>query len=278
MRVKSASAGVELVVFLFMASCATQGPRIPEPGTPEHFWAAAHERFSEGDLAAAHRNLDQLTVSENPHRKDAAIWLMVLSAGMARGAMEWADLIDEGRKAARAEQVEFERQATAARRTADQHAMHLAELVHARHGGPGDAEVRLAFRFPAVDANPPAEVERVRKGGVLPPADTEPLRLAMERRGVALTLCRLAGAGADIAKARDFLTGDATLKPAAFEWYLAQELDALSALYSQDKLDQTARTRLLLGEAAAALAASGESPEVRKLAAVVAEKLKMAHK
>jgi hypothetical protein len=278
MRMRFAGTGTAVAVCLLLASCARPGPRPPPPGTPAHFWAVAHTSFSEGDLAAAHRNLDQLTLSDNPYRKEAAIWLMVLSAGMASGAMEWADALDEGGKAAGMEQAEYERLATAARRTADQHAMHLAELVRARHGGPGDAEVRLAFKFPAVDANLPAEAERVRRGGVLPPADTEPLRLAMERRGVALTLCRLAGAGVDTAKASALLTGDARLKPAAFEWYLAQELDALSALYSPGRLDQTARARLLLGEAAAALAASGDSPEVRKLAAAVDERLKKARK
>ncbi|MBE0657467.1 MAG: hypothetical protein IH602_07230 [Bryobacteraceae bacterium] len=213
-------------------------------------------------------------MSGNPHRKEAEIWLMVLSAGMARGAMEWAEILDEGLKSAGMEQVEFARQATAARRTSDQHAMHLAELVHALHGEPGQAEVRLAFRFPAVDAKLPADAALVRKGGALPAAGTELLRLALERRGLALALCRLAGTGVDIAKARDLLTGDARVKPAAFEWYLAQELDALSALYSPERQGQTARARLLLGEAAAALAASGDSPEARSLANKIGEKLK----
>ena len=272
MGVKCIHSGSRAVVCLLLASCGGLGPQPPKPGTPEFFRQAAEASFNEGDLEAVHRNLDQLTLSDNPHRGDATIWLIVLSAGMARGAMEWADLLDQGRETARMEQVEFERLSMAARRTADLHAMHLAELVQAHHAGPPMTGIRLVFAFPAVDANPPAGAQQVSKGLAPKPAEAEALGALMQRRGLALTLRRLANAGADTAKARAFLDGKAVLPPAAFEWYLAQEFDALSRLYEPARLHHVARARLLLGEAAAALAASGDTPEARALAKAVEEK------
>jgi hypothetical protein len=188
MRMAYLLEGAVLAVGLMLKCWAPSGRHPPKPGTPEFFREAAQASFSEGDLAVAQSHLEQLTLSGIPHRKEAEIWLMVLSAGMARGAIELADILDEGLTAAGMEQVEFARQATAARRTADQHAMHQAELVHALHGEPGQAEVRLAFKFPAVDAKLPADAELVRKGVAPPAAGTEIMRLALEWRGLALTL------------------------------------------------------------------------------------------
>lgn len=271
---KCLDARATVAAFLLVAACGARTPELPKPGTPEFFWAAAHANFSDADFEATHRNLDQLTLSDNPHRSDAAVWLMVLLAGQSRAAMDLAAVLQDGSRASGRHKEELDRQIAAVRKTADQYAMHLAELVQVFHSTPNAREIPLAFVPPDLSAGPPPEATRVRRGVLLKAEEAGALRTALEKRAIASSLCRLANTGSDFAKARTFLTGEAKLTTESFEWYLAQELFAISELYSPQHHDQPARASLLLGEAARALAAAGDAPEARQLARKVSDELK----
>lgn len=130
--------------------------------------------------------------------------------------------------------------------------MRLAELVEAYHARAGTAEIPLAFEFPDLDAGLPPGVDRVRKGEMTGLSAAKALQALLEKRGVALTLCRLMGTGSDTVKAMALLDGKAELTAAASERYLAQELDAISALYGPKSLKQAARAERMLRQAEAA--------------------------
>jgi hypothetical protein len=253
--------------------CSTsKGPAPPKPGTPPFFWAAAKTAYQKGDFHAAMKNLNSIIATENEFTRRAQIWQLVLDAGMARGEMEWADILDEGRPAAKAREIDFRRLANEARTLAGQSAMRFADTGHKLMPNLTEDEVALPFTMPDVNRDRPVEVERITKGILPMPAEVERLHNLLMRRGVALSVIAAADPGGDYEKAKALLSQpEPKVKREHFLFYLATQFTELSQLFVPKKLDRAARVKLFLDEAKEALAPVPKSPERDKLQKKIAD-------
>lgn len=253
--------------------CGTsKGPAPPKPGTPPFFWAAAKTAYQKGDFQAAIKNLNSIIATENDFTRRAQIWQLVLDSGIARGEMEWADILDEGRPAAKAREIDFRRLANEARTLAGQSAMRFADTGHKLMPNLTEDEVVLPFTLPDVNRNRPIEVERIIKGILPLPAEVERIHNLMMRRGVAQSVIAVADPGGDFEKAKAlFSQPEPKVKRDQFLFFLAAQFTELSQLYGPKKLDRSARMKLFLDKAKEALAPVPKSPERDKLQKKVAD-------
>ncbi len=265
---------VAAVAALSGGGCGTssKGPAPPKPGTPPFFWAAARTAYQKGDFQAAMKNLNSILATENEFTRRAQIWELVLGSGLARGEMEWADILDEGRPAAKAREIDFRRLANEARTLAGQSAMRFADTGHKLMPVLTDEEITLPFSVPDVNKDRPVEVERIIKGLLPLPAEVERLHNLMMRRGVLLSVIAVADPGGDLEKARTlFSQQEPKVKREQFLFFLATQFTELSQLFAPKKLDRAARVKLFLDEAKEALAPVPKSPERDKLQKKIAE-------
>lgn len=261
------------VAALSGGGCGTsKGPAPPKPGTPAFFWAVAKSAYQKGDFQAAMKNLNRILATENDYKRRAQIWETVLDSGIARGEMEWADILDEGRPAAKAREIDFRRLANEARALAGQSAMRFADTAHKLMPDLTEEEVELPFGIPDVNKDRPVEVERILKGLLPMPAEAERLHNLMMRRGVLLSVIAVADPGGDIEKARAlFSQPEPKVRREQFLFFLATQFTELSQLFAPKKLDRAARVKLFLDEAKEALAPVPKSPERDKLQKKIAE-------
>jgi hypothetical protein len=261
-----------VAVFISGGCSTSKGPAPPKPGTPPFFWAAAKTAYQKGDFQAAIKNLNSIIATENEFTRRAQIWQLVLDAGMARGEMEWADILDEGRPAAKAREIDFRRLANEARTLAGQSAMRFADTGHKLMPNLTEDEVALPFTMPDVNRDRPVEVERIVKGILPMPAEVERLHNLLMRRGVALSVIAVADPGGDYEKAKALLSQpEPKVKREQFLFYLATQFTELSQLFMPKKLDRAGRVKLFLDEAKEALAPVPKSPERDKLQKKIAE-------
>ena len=256
-----------VVVAFTGGGCSTsKGPAPPKPGTPPFFWAAARAAYQKGDFQAAMKNLTSITATENEYTRRAQIWQLVLDAGMARGEMEWADILDEGRPAAKARELDFRRLASEARALAGQSAMRFADTGHKLMPALTEDEIVLPFSMPDANRDRPVEVERILKGILPMPAEVDRLHNLMVRRGVVLSVIAAADPGGDFEKARALLSQpEPKVKREDFLLYLATQYTELSQLFAPKKLDRAARMKLFLDKGKEALAAVPQSPARTKI-------------
>lgn len=259
-----------------LVSCSsTSGPPPLKPGTPAFFWAAANTAYKQGDFAAVIKNLGNLTGTENEYRLKARVWMMVVDAGLARGDMEWADLLEDGGKKARTRQLEFRKRMNEARSAAAQSAMRVADLSHRMMPELKEDKIPVAFQVPDVNKDKPVEVEKIVKGLLPPAAEVEGMRSMMQKRGVLLSVARFGDAGGDAAKATAALSApDATVTREAFQTYLAGEFSELATVFAAKKLDHASRAKMMLEEGKAALTNVPASPARTKLQKKIDEQLK----
>lgn len=261
------------VAALSGGGCGTsKGPAPPKPGTPAFFWAVAKSAYQKGDFQAAMKNLNRILATENDYKRRAQIWETVLDSGIARGEMEWADILDEGRPAAKAREIDFRRLANEARALAGQSAMRFADTAHKLMPDLTEEEVVLPFGIPDVNKDRPVEVERILKGLLPMPAEAERLHNLMMRRGVLLSVIAVADPGGDNERARAlFSQPEPKVRREQFLFFLATQFTELSQLFAPKKLDRAARVKLFLDEAKEALAPVPKSPERDKLQKKIAE-------
>lgn len=256
-----------LALALSGGACTTATkPQPPKPGTPAFFWAAAGEAFKKADFPVASKNLSSILASENEYTRRAQIWQLAVDAGLARGEMEWADLIDEGRGSAKAREIDFRRLASEARALASQSAMRFADTGHKLLPVLSEDEIALPFGLPDANKDRPVEIEKILKGVLPAQAEIDRLHGLMIRRGVLLSVLLIADPGGDVEKARIlFSQPEPKMKREAFLTYMAKQFTDLSRLYAPKKLDRAGRVKLFLDEAKSALASVPPSPERTKL-------------
>ena len=76
---------------LALAGCGESGPPGPAVGTPEWLWLAAVDNYAAGDFEKTQDQLGDIVKSDNPWRTRAAVWRVVMLAGMARASGDLAD-------------------------------------------------------------------------------------------------------------------------------------------------------------------------------------------
>jgi len=263
-----------LAAALVLSGCS--GSSAPKFGTPEWYWAAAREQFSKGDLAKTQEHLEKIIASDNPYKKRAATWQVVVLAGMAQGYKELSDAYDAGSSQSKTQVRDFQRLTRDLRRLSRQYSMGLAQEVDRLKKEMGDAEqITLEYAFPR---GGPAEVgtlDRVRKG-VLPMeserANAESMSLA---RGVLLQTAAAVGAGQDTAKASElFKTQPVPVPRAVFLFALADRLVEQAGLFDRRKLNEPDKKKLLLDMATDCLKpAQSADAALKKKAKALQEKI-----
>lgn len=251
------------------------GPPPVKPGTPPFFWAAAKSNYAKGNFNEVSRQLSNLTNKESEFQTRAMVWQMVINTGLARGDMEFADILDESANASRDRKLDFRRLVTTTRTGAHQAVTRVLEIAHQFPEKVKDEEITLPFGYPDVASGMPIDVARFKKGILPTTAEFEKTRDLMQQRGVLMAVIRAAGAGEDLAKGKELLaSGELKVKRAAFLQNLASELFALTDLYAPKKMDQAGRIKLLCTEATEALASVPENAETKKLKAKIDAALK----
>ncbi len=251
-----------------------------KPGTPAFFWASAKNAQARGDFAQAAESLGHLTTGPaNEYRERAEVWLMTLSAGLARGDMEWIDALRDGAKLAREKQGDYRKAINEASADANQNLMRYAEVAHAAMVRGLPADVAVSFTMPALDAKLiDAEPGKMAKGMIPPPAELAVMRAQWRRRGAMRAIARTSGNGEDLEKARAALAnGDLKLKADDWRLNIARDFIAAADFYSPKKLDHAARAKVMIDEAKVALAAlpaaTAQSKDMQKQLDALSKKL-----
>jgi hypothetical protein len=251
------------------------GPPPLKPGTPPFIWAAAESNFKAGNFNEVSRQLGNLTGKESEFQHRSQVWQMVVNAGLARGDMEFADVLDESAYATTDRRLEFRRLAGTARTGAHQATTRLLEVAHVYIDKVKDEEITLPFGYPDVTSGIPLDIARFKKGILPNSVEFERVRDLMQRRGVLLASLRSAGAGEELGKGKELLgAGGLKVQRAAFLANLAAEFHALSDLYGPKKMEQAGRIKLLCTFAQKALGEAPETPQTKKLKASIEATLK----
>ena len=248
-----------LVSAAWLSSCSSQTAS-SRMGTPDWYWSAAREQFAAGDFVKTQEHLEKLLDTSNPFKERAAVWHLVLLAGMAEGYRDLAEAYSDGENASKKQGMEFHRIVTDMLRSSRQYTIGLAEDAGRFNKEVGSApQFAMDFTFPNGTATESPTLERVRKG--LFPLEAE--RLSAQRQGVArqmvLTTALMAGAGKDPAKAIEmFKTPPVQVPRATFLMALAQNLLEESAIFDRKKLNDSDKKKIMLQLAADCLKSAGE--------------------
>ncbi|MBZ5583430.1 MAG: hypothetical protein LAQ30_14705 [Acidobacteriia bacterium] len=273
MRIRLLLASV-LVLVVAATSCSNQ-PAPPKPGTAAFYWSAARTTYHSGDFVKASENLVQLITTENEFTGRARPWGLVVSAGLARGYSDLADIYDAGAKANRQNPTPFFKEASALRSAASAAALEFTEGAHQFLGKNKDPNVTLAFEFPTGSAAEPPALKRISGGILIQDSERDLLLKAMLQRGVVLSACEALGSADDTAQALEKLkTGEAQMPRNVFLVALAKTLQAQSELYGPKKLDKPDRAQTLLQVAQESLKEVPETKQSKELNGKVMAALK----
>lgn len=246
-------------------SCAT-GPQPPRPGTPAFFFGAAQQTFKAGDLLKTNDDLLEVLQTENEFTAKARVWEIALSAGLVRGADELAAAYESGARVNRANPTPFRKNITQLRALAGHSALDLAQQVHVLLGKEKGAQIALEFPFPPGSAVEPVALRKIYAGVIMQDAEAAGLETAMLERGVVQSVCKLVGQPDDPAKSLDlFKAAPVEVNREAFLFAAAKLLFDESDLFGSRKIDQPARLKVMLDEAAEALGAVPDSKEKKEL-------------
>jgi hypothetical protein len=221
-----------LVFGVCLVSCSTaEKADRAKPGTPAYFWALAQAAWEKGDYLTTMSNLDKLVVRDNEHRHQAQVWLMAIHAGIAKGDMEWADILEKGRKFTRTGEAAFRREMAATRASASQSVMSYLELAN-QHLSAGVPDEPIVPFKAAPAATRPVEIGKVEKGAFPPASELELIRDRLRAQAIAETTKAMAPEKEPLNR---------NLYLAA----MASEMIDLCDLYGPKRLNETGRIRMI---------------------------------
>lgn len=259
-----------------LASCSS-GPQAPEKGTPAFYWQAAKETAAAGEFSKTLDHLSKITKTDSEFKAKAQYWQMVLTSGMAKGYMELADAFDNGARANKANQMQFRRQASDLRTTANGLALMFAESFSAYQEKNKDADVLLAFPFPAASTAPVPVWAKASQGLAVSADELDAGVKANLKRNVLLAACAAAGAKSDVAKTQQmFNAGEVKVPRAVFVAAMAEAMVDEAALYGPMKLNIPEKAKIFLSKADEAVKSIPESKETKELAAKIDSEKKKA--
>ncbi len=255
---------VTILLGLILISCSS-APTGPQPGSPEYTWSAAKQTIAAGDYIKASLHLDKLASGQSEFAPKAQAWLLVMTAGMAKGYSDLADTFEQGAKNNRAQPLTFRNRASNYQRTAGRLSVQFAE-AYQRFSKSKLEQVPLAFSLPKGSANLPPHLLRVEKGMMPTEGDIELSQTAAVDRGILLTACSAAGAGSDTEKAAELMkSGEVQVPRATFMLAMANAMYDQANLYTRKKLSDPSKLKMFTDMAISALKEVPESKETKEL-------------
>ena len=218
---------------LMLAGCSSG----PQEGTPAFYWAAANDNFSQGDYAKTDEQLQKIiSSSDNDFTARAAVWDLLINAGLANGYIQLANAFDDGARVNKANQLPLHRQANVYRSMAERLAIGFGEAFPKfEQKSAKDATVALGFQLPpgSIDEHP--LIKRAAAGNSPAAGELDDLEKKTADRHVLLAICEAAGTPNDLSKARDlFKAGPVSVQRPVFMFAMANNLFTLSKLYEND--------------------------------------------
>lgn len=223
---------VVLALCVCLSSCSsTEQAQKARPGTPEYFWNAAETAWEKGDFVTASANLDKLTTREGEYKQRAQVWQMAILAGMAKGDMDWADVLETGRKVSRSGEAAFRREIAAARSSASQAVMSYLELAnqHLTAGVPDQPVIAFTAAPPAAR---PVEIKKLEKGILPPAAEMELIHKQLRAQAISEAT-------------KVFIAESGQLSKQMYLAAMANEMVQLCDLYSPKRLNESGRVRMI---------------------------------
>lgn len=253
-------------LLMFSAGCSSSGPSAAEPGTPAFFWSSARQSFQTGDYVHASESLSKLTTSQNEYRTRAQAEIVVLSTGMVKGYMDYAEAYDAGSHANRDNALAFHRQASGARSQAKGVLLQAVEAFHELNTKVKDPNIAFEFGPPSGSLSEIGNLTRVGKGMLPPASDAEATQRKAIQNGVVWSSCRAVGAADDSAKASEILKQvPAQIVREKFLYGMAETLYEQSDLFGPKQLDEPLRMKMICNEALEALKQVSPSKETKEL-------------
>jgi hypothetical protein len=210
-------------------------------------------------------HLDKLASGQSEYAPKAQAWLLVMTAGMAKGYSDLADTFEQGAKNNRAQPLTFRNRASNYQRTAGRLSVQFAE-AYQRFTSAKIEQVPLAFNLPKGSASLPPHLLRVEKGMMPTEGDVEMSQMAAVDRGILLTACRAVGAGEDAAKAADLMkSGDLQVPRNTFMLAMASAMYDQATLYTRKKLSDPSRLKMFTDLSTGALKGVPDSKETKEL-------------
>ncbi len=266
------------IACLLAAGCGGGGDTAKQslqPGTPPFYWAAAKQAYDAGDYPRASENIAKLTTSDNEFRARAAVWQLVLSAGMTKGYLEVAEAYDLGAKANKEKALAFRKQASAARTLAKGSLLQTLETVHYLNEKVKDAKLQMAFGNPTGRLAEIPNLTKVAKGVLPPEAEAEANQKTAVQKGVVWAATRMVGAGDDAAKAAEMFKQTPVEVPREqFLLGVAGVLAEHAELFGPKQLDEPQRLKIVCGEASEALKQAGTAKGVKDVDAKLQKLMK----
>ncbi len=242
-----------LTISLLAAACGMTACSKPAPSASaqraSYYWSAARETYANGDYAKTADHLEHLLDAPNQYTALAVPWYLVLTSGMANGYMELADQYAAGAHVNKAKAAAFRTKAADYRTIASQWAMRFAQNSEKLKDIPL-GPLPIAFPLPKGGAAQPPQLKQIAGGMELSPEDAEAAEILTVQQAVLMAVCRGVGAPQNLAKAEEILAGDRAEVPrATFGNAVADALEAESALYARNRMDEPQKLAALRSRA-----------------------------
>lgn len=242
---------VALFAALVLTGCGEVGPAGPAVGSPEWLWLAAIDNYAAGDFEKTQDQLGDIVKSENPWRTRAAVWRVVMLAGMARAFEDLSGAYESGAKSNEARATNFQNSIQQFRRDARRHTIALAETVGTLKKALENVNiVPLDFDFPMGMPSPSPDLGMVSDGKILQEGPAAQARIHTIRRGLLLATAKAVGTEDSVAKARSlFETPPVEVSQQVFSLSIAQTLLERSKLFDRVHLNDPPKRNFMLDRA-----------------------------
>jgi hypothetical protein len=217
-------------------------------GTPEWYWAAAHETFEAADYTKTEEHLEQVVKSDLDVKQQAAVWRTLVLAGLARGYMELGDAYAETAENNPRMTAQVQNPIQEYRRTARRYAIELTESMSTlRKLIEGSENVSFDFAFPGGSYNVSPVLTQFKAGQSPPPNQLLDAERETLERGILIEASEMVGAGSDVNRARAmFDTRPVSVSSAEFLWALGDSTYSLSDLFEQKRLNEPQVRKVML--------------------------------
>lgn len=256
-----------LMMAALLTSCSsTQGPKKPQPGSPEFNWLAALEAFDKDDLERATQLLTGLAAKENPYQAKAQSAALALTHGLASAYMNLAEKYATGAKKARVGSAVMLRQVGEYKGKAKAYSMNFAETGKSFLNA-APAEVVMAVPLPSGPTTEPELLKKAEMGVALQPADFIQIEKHVVKMEVARSFQVFLGALNESTKAQGmYQDGEAKIPASVFMYALGEGLVETAEFFGPKKLNESnIITAAILDEAIKAMEKAKPGKDTDKL-------------